>query len=84
MAQDAEIFEAVKEILSTKLKIEEHKVTSEANFFNDLGLDSLDLMTAVMGLEERFGVEIPDTELEGVDTVGQAVKLVSTKLDTGA
>jgi acyl carrier protein len=33
-----------------------------------------------MALEEEFGVEVPEEELEGVDTVGQAYDLVVGKL----
>jgi acyl carrier protein len=50
----------------------------------DLGLDSLDTVEVTMGLEERFGVEIPDTELEDVATVSDAVGLVEKKMAVGA
>jgi acyl carrier protein len=33
-----------------------------------------------MGLEEEFGVEVPEEDLEGVETVGQAYDLVVGKL----
>jgi acyl carrier protein len=33
-----------------------------------------------MGLEEEFGVEVPEEDLEGVETVGQAFDLVVGKL----
>jgi len=34
----------------------------------------------VMALEERFGIDVPESELEGVQTVGQAYELVASKL----
>ena len=52
----------------------------EAKFGDDLDADSLDLVELVMALEEEFGVEVPEEELEGVDTVGQAYDLVVGKL----
>ena len=33
-----------------------------------------------MALEEEFGVEVPEEELEGIETVGQAYELVANKL----
>jgi len=52
----------------------------EAKFGDDLDADSLDLVELIMGLEEEFGVEVPEEDLEGVETVGQAYDLVVGKL----
>lgn len=50
-----------------------------------LNLDSLDLVELVMEAEETFGIdEIPDDELEHVETFGQLVDLVCGKLGIGA
>ena len=53
---------------------------TDAKFGDDLDADSLDLVELVMALEEEFGVEVPEEELEGVETVGQAYDLVVGKL----
>jgi len=79
-----EVFDALKEVLTDKLKVEPEKVTREADLFNDLGLDSIDLMTAVMAVEEKFGIEVADEELEKVTTLGEAVDLLGTKVAAGA
>ena len=52
----------------------------EAKFGDDLDADSLDLVELVMALEEEFGVEVAEEELEGIETVGQAYDLVVGKL----
>ncbi|MFZ2441838.1 MAG: acyl carrier protein [Ilumatobacteraceae bacterium] len=52
----------------------------DAKFGDDLDADSLDLVELIMGLEEEFGVEVPEEDLEGVETVGQAYDLVVGKL----
>jgi acyl carrier protein len=69
------IREAAVEVLS----VEPDAVLESASFKDDLDADSLDLVELVMELEERFDVSIPEEELEGVNTVGQAVDLVLTK-----
>lgn len=62
------------------LSVDESKVVPEARFAEDLDADSLDLVELVMALEEEFGVSVPEEELEGIGTVGQAYELVTSKL----
>jgi acyl carrier protein len=62
----------------------DRQVTPEARFEEDLDADSLDLVEAVLGLEEELSVEIPEEEMESVKTVGQAVDLVMGKIETKA
>ena len=74
-----EIFDALKEHLVGR-GIESEKVTFEADLQDDLGLDSLDTVEMTVGLEERFSIEIPDEELDGVKLVGDAVDLIEKKV----
>mgnify|MGYP003425147873 CR=1 FL=1 len=46
----------------------------------DAYLRTLDLVEAVLALEEEWNIDIPEEEMEGVKTVGQAVALVEHKL----
>jgi acyl carrier protein len=79
-----EIEERVRKVLADQLSREESEVTLEARFEEDLDADSLDLVEAVLALEENLGVDIPEEEMESVKTVGQAVDLVSRKLGVAA
>jgi acyl carrier protein len=62
------------------LQVDAAAVTLEARFGDDLEADSLDLVELMMAIEERFDIEIPEEDLEGVATVGQAWALVQGKL----
>jgi len=62
------------------LSVDADKVVPEALFGDDLDADSLDLVELVMALEEEFDITVPEEELEGVKTVGQAFELVTGKL----
>ncbi len=75
----AQVTEKVCSILAEQLAVEPVKVTPEARFSEDLDADSLDLVEAVLALEEEFGVSIPEEEMEDVKTVGQAIDLVMSK-----
>ncbi len=69
----------VKCAVST-LGVEASKVTREASFADDLDADSLDVVELVMELEEEFGIEIPEEDLNDVKTVGQAFDLIMAKI----
>jgi acyl carrier protein len=62
------------------LSVDAAKIVPEASFGDDLEADSLDLVEFVMALEEEFGIEVPESDLEGIDTVGKAFALVESKL----
>ena len=78
MADDA--FETFKKCAVEVLQVTPEQVTLEAKFGDDLDADSLDLVELVMALEEEFDIEVPEEDLEGVETVGQAYDLVVAKL----
>ena len=79
-----ELQELVRGILADQLAVPLDKVTMEARFAEDLDADSLDLVEAVLALEEELGIEVPEQEMEGVKTVRQAVELVAGKLGVAA
>ncbi len=62
------------------LQVPADKVTREARFTEDLDADSLDLVELVMALEEEFDVSVDESELEGIDTIGQAFELIVAKI----
>ena len=68
-----EVLEKVKGIIVEQLGVAENAVTMEASFIDDLGADSLDIVELVMALEEEFDIEIPDSDVEKVVTVGDVV-----------
>ena len=77
----ATIFERVKKIIMEQLGVEEAEVVPTANFIDDLGADSLDLVELIMSLEEEFSdssrkVEIPDEDAEKIVTVRDAVDYI--------
>lgn len=70
------LFERVQGVVAEQLGVETEKVTSNAEFVQDLNADSLDLVELIMQLEEEFGVEISDEEAENIKTVGDALEYI--------
>jgi acyl carrier protein len=72
-------FEKFRTCAVDVLQVPADKVTPDARFADDLDADSLDLVELVMALEESFDITVDESELEGVETVDQAFKLVTSK-----
>lgn len=66
----------IKEIIAEQLGIRESEIQAQANFLEDLGADSLDIVELIMAMEEEFDLEIPDEEAERILTVSDAVNYV--------
>ena len=69
-------FERIRELLAEQLDIDEEKITMDSNILEDFEADSLDVVDMVMSLEDEFGVEIPDEEIENLPSVGDVVRYV--------
>jgi acyl carrier protein len=73
-------FEKFKSCAVEVLQVPEDKLVPEARFGDDLDADSLDLVELVMALEEIFDITVDESELEGIETVGQAYQLIAAKV----
>jgi acyl carrier protein len=67
------ITDRVSKIIADKLVIDASEVTKEANFKQDLGADSIDLVELIMEFEREFELSIPDEKAEEIQTVGNAI-----------
>ncbi len=70
------MLEKVKEIIAKQLNLDVDEITESTSFKDDLGADSLDLFELVMAFEEEYDIEIPSENLEGIETVGDIIKLM--------
>ncbi len=68
----------VKKIIAEKLSVDLDEVVPEANFVDDLGADSLDLVELIMSMEEEFDIEISDEEAEKLVTVQNAIDYINS------
>ena len=75
-----ELASRMTQLLVGELGLDESKITEDANFEEDLEVDSLGVVELLMALEDEFGVKIPDEDAENIHTVGQAIDLVQAKL----
>ncbi len=70
----------VMAIIMDKLSVDAEAVSPEANFSDDLGADSLDVVELIMEFEKEFDIEISDDEAEKIATVQDAIKYIEGKV----
>lgn len=68
-----EITAGLAEILEEVAGVSPDDVSPEKSFTDDLDVDSLSMVEVVVAAEEKFGVKIPDNEVQNLKTVGDAV-----------
>lgn len=71
--------EKVITIIMEQLDVTREECRLEAAFIDDLGADSLDLVELIMEMEETFGIEIADNELEKIRTIQDAIDFLRSK-----
>lgn len=69
----------IVDIITQQLNVEAEKVKPEAQFQEDLGADSLDIVELIMAMEEAFDIEIPDEEAEGLKSVQDVTSYLQSK-----
>jgi len=82
-ADQQEILEAIRAELAA-IKVPDAETAQPDTTWEQLDVDSLDLVELVKALEDRFGVAIADGRLKAIKTVGDAVALVQELATEGA
>ncbi len=77
----AQSFHAVMKILTPHVKNQEAlaNVSDETHILDDLKVNSARLVDVVLAFEDEFDIEIPDEDVDSVNTVGDCVKLILAK-----
>ena len=75
-----QVFALIRGRLAELMEREASEITLDTRLEEDLEADSLDLVELAMSLEEELHLEIPDDELEGIRTVGDAVEFVTSRV----
>ena len=71
-------FDKIQELIVEQLDVDPSQVTMDTDFMKDLEADSLDAVEIILGVEEEYGIEIPDDVAEKVVTVKDAVEYIQS------
>jgi acyl carrier protein len=66
----------VRAIIAEQLGVSVDGFKDDASFIDDLGADSLAVVELVLAFEEKFAIDIPDTETAKIRTVADAVSYI--------
>ena len=69
----------VKELIASQLNKSVEDVTEDKEIVKDLGADSLDVVEMLMGLEEEYGITVPEEDAINIKTVGDIINLIEGK-----
>ena len=75
------IYSRIKTIIATQFNINEDEIKKDTSFKDTLNADSLDLVELIMALEDEFGLEVEDEDMENIKTVGDAVEYITNSID---
>lgn len=70
--------DSIKKILVEQLGVDEDSITEQTTI-EDLGADSLDLVEAIMNIEDEFGIEIADEDVDSIKSVGDIINYIEQK-----
>lgn len=71
-----EVLAGLAELINDETGIAPEVISLEKSFTEDLDIDSISMMTIVVGAEEKFDVKIPDEAVKDLKTVGDAVNFI--------
>jgi acyl carrier protein len=80
--ETSEVQEKVVEIIGRYAKDKEalNGVTAATNILEDLKVNSARLVDVILDFEDEFDIEVEDDDADAVNTVGDAVTLIQSKL----
>ena len=73
------MFEEIKATLEEELDVSPDIITLDAEFVNDLKLNSLELVDLVVLCEEKYGIEIEEQDVHSILTVGDLIEYIEAK-----
>ena len=75
------MFEKLVEIICNYVEVEPEKITPDSRFMEDLGFTSFDFMSMLGEVEDTFDIEVEDSEVVKLRTVGEAVEYIQKLSD---
>lgn len=73
------MFEKVCAILAEFTSVDVTEMNPDTNLLNDLDMNSLETMDAVIRFEEEFDIEIPDKDISLFRSIGDVTEYLSQK-----
>ena len=73
------VFEKVVQIIAEQLGMDSKDITMDTEF-DEINADSLELVGVIMAVEQEFGIEVDDEDIEKIKSVEDVVEYINNKL----
>ena len=70
----------VLKLASEHFKVARERLTPDDDFFQKLSIDSMQALELLTRLENHFGIELPDYEMQGVSDFRTLAERIQTRL----
>lgn len=80
MKTTEQIIDEILTLASTHFKVDRATLSPTDDFFKTLGIDSLQALGLLTRLENHFGVELPDYEVQGVSDFRTLAERIESRL----
>ena len=71
----------LREIIAKIVEIDPTKITAQANFVEDLGMDSMMALEILAGIEKKYKIQVPEEKLSQLSNLGEVIKITQTYLN---
>lgn len=75
-----EITTEILDLAARQFRIPRAQLSADDDFFKKLGIDSLQALDLLTRLEQHFGIELPDYELQGVSDFRTLAERIQTRV----
>ena len=73
------MFEVICKAITTYVDVDKDTLTRDTDFINDLHMNSYDFVSLLGELEDSLGVEIPDTDIRELHTIGDVENYIKSQ-----
>lgn len=73
------VYENVVALIAKQLKVQPESITRESRLVEDLGADSANVMVLIMDIEDHYGIQVEDSAITSLKTVGDVVDYIEEK-----
>ncbi len=80
MRTQEQIIDEILTLAANHFKVNRAELTPDDDFFKKLGIDSLQALELLTRLENHFGVELPDYEVQGVSDFRTLAERIESRL----
>ncbi len=78
--QQAKVLDQLLSLAAERFGRERAELSADADLFDTLDIDSMQALSLLSALEEKFAVEIPDYEVQDVRTFAERADVVASRL----